>query len=87
MPAYFATDSFYDDNLGGSVDRGSRVVISAAAARRFIDAGLLVSAVRQNPGKAAGAKSSALPVGQVLPAQTASSPKRGRKAVKKGPLS
>lgn len=84
MPEFIAKHSFEDNSLG-SVKRKQTVELSETAAKKFVDAGLLVPALEvdltppnENPIGAVGTVSSALPAAPASTEKTASSSKRGR---------
>lgn len=81
MVTVIAKDSFTDNRLG-EVKRKQPFELSVAAAKPYIDAGLLDYAVDQkpNPQQPTGTPPSALPAGQALPQATAPKSKRGRKS-------
>lgn len=85
MVTVIAKDSFNDHRLG-DVKRNQAFELSMAAAKPYVDAGLLEYAVDQkpNPQQPAGTPPSALPAGQALPQATAPKSKRGRKSKQAG---
>lgn len=85
MPEFIAKHSFEDNSLG-SVKRKQTIKLTETAAKKFVDAGLLIpasegdsTAPNENPTGAVGTASSASPAAPASPEKTANSSKRGRK--------
>lgn len=85
MPDFIARHSFEDNSLG-SVKRKQTIELTETAAKKYVDARLLVPALEggliaqnENPIGAVGTASSASPAAPASPVKTANKSGRGRK--------